>query len=211
MRSTRWLTWGTYADDYFPAVFGRTRDILGARVFHERLAAFMPADGAAMPAPVNPVERGLADLWPATAAPLTVDTRHQFRSSTTSSIGYRIRWTTSRCGARPSARTSPWVLVIERFLSCTPQQAMGIAHDLMTARIQQFEHVASTELPVLYRERELDGSTRAAIEGYVRQLRDWMTGVVHWHRGTRRYDRAEPVGVSGLGLSALRLPGGGQP
>jgi germacradienol/geosmin synthase len=35
--STEWLTWGTYADDFFPTVFGRTRDVAGARTFNERL------------------------------------------------------------------------------------------------------------------------------------------------------------------------------
>ena len=68
--STGWLTWGTYADDYFPVVFGRTRDMAGAKVFNERLSAFMPLDLGATPAPTNPVERGLADLWLRTAAPM---------------------------------------------------------------------------------------------------------------------------------------------
>ena len=37
-----WLVWGTYGDDYFPAVFGHTRDMAGAKVFNDRLRAFMP-------------------------------------------------------------------------------------------------------------------------------------------------------------------------
>ena len=28
----RWLTWGTYGDDYYPLVFGRPRDLAGARL-----------------------------------------------------------------------------------------------------------------------------------------------------------------------------------
>jgi germacradienol/geosmin synthase len=51
-----WLAWGTYADDWFPAVFGRTGDLVGARLCHERLADLMPLDGAAP----EPVSRGAA-------------------------------------------------------------------------------------------------------------------------------------------------------
>jgi germacradienol/geosmin synthase len=77
--TTAWLSWGTYADDYFPAAFGRTRDMLGARLFHERLGACMPLDGAAPPAPVNPVERGLAELWRRTTAGMPAAGRTEFR------------------------------------------------------------------------------------------------------------------------------------
>jgi germacradienol/geosmin synthase len=77
--SSQWLTWGTYADDYFPAVFGRTRDMAGAKVFNERLSLFMPISCEPTPQPVNPVERGLADLWSRTAPPLSENARRQFR------------------------------------------------------------------------------------------------------------------------------------
>ncbi|MBV9012757.1 MAG: germacradienol/geosmin synthase [Pseudonocardiales bacterium] len=77
--SSGWLTWGTYADDYVPAVFGRTRDMAGAKVFNARLSAFMPLDCGATPPPVNPVETGLADLWIRTASPMSIDQRSQFR------------------------------------------------------------------------------------------------------------------------------------
>ncbi|GII55290.1 terpene synthase [Planotetraspora thailandica] len=79
--SAEWLTWGTYADDYFPAVFGPARDVGGARVFLERLPAFMPLDLGATPEPVNPVERGLADLWARTAEPMTDGGRAVFREA----------------------------------------------------------------------------------------------------------------------------------
>ncbi|MGW3963243.1 terpene synthase family protein [Amycolatopsis sp. NPDC005003] len=63
-----WLTWRTYADDHYPLVFGATRDLAGAKAANFRLPAFMPADGAPMPTPTTPLEAGLADLWPRTAA-----------------------------------------------------------------------------------------------------------------------------------------------
>ncbi|MGH3764743.1 MAG: terpene synthase family protein [Pseudonocardiaceae bacterium] len=79
--SSAWLTWGTYGDDYFPAVFGPTRNMAGAKAFNARLPAFMPLDCSAMPPPGNPVEAGLADLWIRTADPLTTAARAQFRQA----------------------------------------------------------------------------------------------------------------------------------
>lgn len=75
-----WLVWGTYADDYFPALYGYTRDMAGAKVFNARLSAFMPLDSATpVPPPTNPVERGLADLWARTADTLSKNARRLFR------------------------------------------------------------------------------------------------------------------------------------
>ncbi|WP_248962196.1 family 2 encapsulin nanocompartment cargo protein terpene cyclase [Sphaerisporangium perillae] len=79
--SAEWLTWGTYGDDYFPAVFGPTGDMAGAKVFNERLPAFMPLDLGAVPPPVNPVERGLHDLWTRTASPMSTGGRRRFRAA----------------------------------------------------------------------------------------------------------------------------------
>jgi germacradienol/geosmin synthase len=75
-----WLAWGAYGDDYYPAVFGTTRDLAAARLCDERLASFMPLDLDVMPEPVNPLERGLADLWERTAGPMALDARRRFRA-----------------------------------------------------------------------------------------------------------------------------------
>ena len=77
--SSAWLTWGTYGDDYFSAVFGPTRNMAGAKVFNARLPEFMSLDCSATPPPVNPVEAGLADLWMHTAAEMTISGRRQLR------------------------------------------------------------------------------------------------------------------------------------
>ncbi|MGA5699969.1 family 2 encapsulin nanocompartment cargo protein terpene cyclase [Peterkaempfera bronchialis] len=79
--TTGWLTWGTYGDDYYPAVFGRTSDLVGARLCTKRLAAFMPVDSGTAPIPTNPLERGLADLWARTAGPMTPGDRRRFRAT----------------------------------------------------------------------------------------------------------------------------------
>ncbi|MCI0383092.1 family 2 encapsulin nanocompartment cargo protein terpene cyclase [Streptomyces sp. CNQ085] len=79
--TTGWLTWGTYGDDYYPVVFGRTGDMAGARVCTARLSSFMPVDSGDVPAPVNALERGLADLWARTTGPMAVDARRAFRAT----------------------------------------------------------------------------------------------------------------------------------
>ncbi|MCR8579819.1 family 2 encapsulin nanocompartment cargo protein terpene cyclase [Streptomyces sp. Isolate_219] len=80
--SAAWLAWGTYADDYYPAVFGRTRDIASAKVCTERLSAFMPLDATTpAPEPVNALERGLADLWTRTTGSMAPEARRAFRAA----------------------------------------------------------------------------------------------------------------------------------
>ncbi|UYB41078.1 germacradienol/geosmin synthase [Streptomyces sp. Je 1-4] len=80
--SAAWLAWGTYADDYYPAVFGRTRDIASAKVCTERLSAFMPLDATtSAPEPVNALERGLADLWTRTTVSMGPEARRAFRAA----------------------------------------------------------------------------------------------------------------------------------
>ncbi|MGH3785776.1 MAG: terpene synthase family protein [Pseudonocardiaceae bacterium] len=78
-QSSAWLTWGTYGDDYFPAVFGTTRNMPAAKAFNARLPMFMPLDCGTTPPPVNAVEKGLADLWVRTAFPMPMAQRRQFR------------------------------------------------------------------------------------------------------------------------------------
>jgi germacradienol/geosmin synthase len=109
------------------------------------------------------------------------------------------------------------VLVVQNFLNIGPAQAMGIVNDLISARVQEFEHVIGSELPVLFEGAGLDASTRAALTCYVEELRNWLAGVLHWHERCRRYAEAgliassrpalptaQPGRPSGLGTSAAR-------
>ncbi|MFE6973174.1 germacradienol/geosmin synthase [Streptomyces sp. NPDC057682] len=79
--SSGWLAWGTYGDDWFPVVHGRTRDLAGARLANERLSLFMPLDDSPPPEPRNALERGLGDLWQRTAGPMDDAGRRAFRTS----------------------------------------------------------------------------------------------------------------------------------
>ncbi len=81
--SALWLTWGTYADDYYPLVFGRSGNIAGAKAATARLVAMMPLEEGAEPpvAPAVPMERSLADLWLRTRARIAPAARAGFRAT----------------------------------------------------------------------------------------------------------------------------------
>lgn len=83
-----WLAWGTYGDDYYPAVYGQARDVAAAKATTDRLSAFMPVDDiTAMPEPTTPLERGLADLWVRTAEPMDIADRAVFRTAIEKMVG----------------------------------------------------------------------------------------------------------------------------
>ncbi|MEV8531798.1 germacradienol/geosmin synthase [Streptomyces sp. NPDC051211] len=80
--SAAWLSWGTYADDMYPALWGRVGGLGGAKPATDRLRSFMPVDLAEPPSPpVTVLERGLADLWRRTAAPMPPRGREMFRAA----------------------------------------------------------------------------------------------------------------------------------
>jgi germacradienol/geosmin synthase len=117
------------------------------------------------------------------------------------------------------------VLVVQNFLDCGAQEAMRVVGALMAARMAQFQYITETQLPALYEEFGLDGAARQVLDGYVQELRDWLAGILNWHRGCHRYEEeallrhfpeaaaaatAEPARSwhtpTGLGTAAARLP-----
>ncbi|GAA3441380.1 germacradienol/geosmin synthase [Planomonospora venezuelensis] len=72
---TDWYVWVFYFDDHFLETFKRSRDLDGAQAYLDRLDAFMADDP---PEPANPVERGLADLWPRTVPAMSPSWRRRF-------------------------------------------------------------------------------------------------------------------------------------
>ncbi|MFJ4122498.1 family 2 encapsulin nanocompartment cargo protein terpene cyclase [[Kitasatospora] papulosa] len=280
--SSGWLTWGTYGDDWFPVVHGRSRDLAGARVANERLSLFMPLDGASAPEPANALERGLADLWRRTAAPMDGAARRMFRASVESmtaswlwelanqtqnripdpvdymemrraTFGSDLTMSLCRLGHGRKVpdevyRSGPLrslenaaadyaclmndlfsyqkeieyegevhngVLVVQNFFGVDYPTGVAIVHDLMKGRMEQFQHVAEHELPLLCEEFGLDTEARETLAGYVRELRHWLAGILVWHRGCRRY-REEDLrrgsgapwhlgGPTGLGTSAAQV------
>ncbi|MFJ5224034.1 family 2 encapsulin nanocompartment cargo protein terpene cyclase [Streptomyces sp. NPDC088400] len=283
-----WLAWGTYGDDYFPVVYGNTRDLAGAKACNERLSLFMPVESAGTPAPANALERGLADLWTRTAGPMDVDARRMFRQSVEDmtaswlwelanqaqnrvpdpvdymemrrhTFGSAMTMSLCRIGhgrqVPPEVyRSGPMrslenaaqdyaclmndvfsyqkeieyegevhngVLVVQNFFNCDYPTALSVVDDLMNSRMSQFQHVAANELPMLYDDFDLDGEARKVLDGYVKELENWLSGILNWHHGCKRYKEAElledragvtrrlPPVPTGRGTSAARihLPG----
>jgi germacradienol/geosmin synthase len=277
-----WLVWGTYADDYHARVFGRTRDVAGARAFHARLVLFMPVDTTQAPPPTNPVERGLTDVWARTAGPMALHARRQFRAAVLDmteswlwelvnllqnripdpvdyiemrrktfgseftmnlfrltrgdSIPAEVFHTRAMRGidaaaADHAALTNDifsyqkeielegdfhnGVLVVENFLGCAPAKAVRVVNDLMTSRMQQFEHLLAHELPGMLADLGLDQTARHQVDAYIQGLQLRMSGTLAWHRTVDRYKESElrrgrtPALAwrrpTGLGTSAARI------
>lgn len=115
------------------------------------------------------------------------------------------------------------VLVVQNFLDCGPQEAMNVVGDLMAGRMQEFQHITETQLPLLFDEFSLDEAARKVLLGYAQELRDWLAGILTWHEGCHRYEEETllrdfphvaaalpaqaPWGApGGLGTAAARLP-----
>ncbi|MEU8519963.1 terpene synthase family protein [Streptomyces sp. NBC_01216] len=282
--SAEWLTWGTYGDDYYPLVFGRPRDLVGAKTCTERLKSCMPVDEPATgPAlAVGPMERALADLWARTAGPMGPAARGQLREAMdrmldswmwelhnqaqhrvpdpVDYIEMRRRTfgsdlTMLLCRLRHGSTLDPavyrtgtvrslenaaadyatllndlfsyqkeievegevhnGVLVLQKFFDCDYPTAVAMVDDLMRGRLRQFEHVKEHEVPRLFEDFALDAEGRAAFGAYLRELEDWLAGILNWHRKVRRYAEEDLHGGSGsallrrgptgLGTSAARL------
>ncbi|MFK0153376.1 germacradienol/geosmin synthase Cyc2 [Streptomyces sp. NPDC090493] len=82
------------------------------------------------------------------------------------------------------------ILVVQNFFGVDYPTALHVVHDLMTQRMQQFEHVVASELPLVYDDFELSAEARQAVDGYVRDLQNWMAGILNWHQHVDRYTAA---------------------
>ncbi|MFJ3772969.1 germacradienol/geosmin synthase Cyc2 [Streptomyces sp. NPDC090075] len=79
------------------------------------------------------------------------------------------------------------ILVVQNFFGVDYPTALRVVHDLMTQRMRQFEHVVASELPVVCDDFELSAEAREAMGNYVRDLQNWMAGILNWHRYVDRY------------------------
>ncbi|MFI6024623.1 terpene synthase family protein [Amycolatopsis magusensis] len=284
--SSDWLAWGTYGDDYFPLLFGTRRDPVAARACNTRLSLFMPEPGQPTPAPENPVERGLADLWQRTAGPMSEGHRQQFRQSVedmTASWVWEVDnqaqnripdpidyvemrrktfgsdMTMSLAKLSHSVEVPPevhqhrtmheletaaqdyacfvndlysyqkevefegevhnLVLVVENFLGVDRFKAAEVVADLMKARMDEFQHIVADELEVMYHELDLSEEVRRVLSAHAEHLKDWMSGILEWHRKCVRYTEPELRQIqqdmvpqadftfrpTGIGTSAARI------
>jgi germacradienol/geosmin synthase len=108
------------------------------------------------------------------------------------------------------------VLVVQKFLDIDRHHAVSVVNNLMTSRLQQFEHIIDTELPLVADEFGLDAAARQALDAYIVGLQDWMAGILDWHMLCGRYGEStlrrryrRPLqwagGPTGLGTSATVL------
>jgi germacradienol/geosmin synthase len=106
------------------------------------------------------------------------------------------------------------VLVLEQFLDVDRWAAAEVVAKLMEERMRQFEHLVAVGLPALFAEQDLSGPAQAALLRQASQLKDWMSGILEWHRRCPRYTDAElrrqhygfTLFPTGLGTSAARIP-----
>ncbi|MEU6868284.1 germacradienol/geosmin synthase [Streptomyces sp. NPDC046876] len=101
-----------------------------------------------------------------------------------------------------------YLAVTSNFFGIPYEQSFRIVSDLLEQRTREFEHIRDHQLPVLYEDRGLSAGARAGLAAYVRELEDWMAGLLHWHRNTRRYRDEDlhprPTGLT-PGMSPARL------
>jgi germacradienol/geosmin synthase len=111
------------------------------------------------------------------------------------------------------------VLVVQKFMNVDRLRARDIANNLMTARMEQFEHIVANDLPAMITELDLDDEISKVLIGHADGLKDWMSGVLAWHQHALRYPEAQlrarynpttsfqqsSLQPTGLGTSALRL------
>ncbi|HEY3683956.1 MAG TPA: germacradienol/geosmin synthase [Streptosporangiaceae bacterium] len=275
--SADWLAWGTYGDDYFPLVYGRSGGLAAAKLAHDRLALFMPLDAGDTPEPRDALERGLADLWRRTAGPMApagrrtfhkavrdmteswlwelaneaqrrvpdpVDyvemRRRTFGSDMTMGLariayadvipeelyGHRVLHEMETAAQDYACFTNDlfsyqkeiefegelhnMVLVVQRFLGMDRWQAAQVVADLMRARMEQFERLASVDLPAMCDELDLAPPVRAALSRRAGEMADWMAGILEWHRKCARYQEHELIRTRSerAALAHRFVPGG---
>ncbi|HXA61846.1 MAG TPA: germacradienol/geosmin synthase [Streptosporangiaceae bacterium] len=106
------------------------------------------------------------------------------------------------------------VLVVEKFLGVDRLRARDVVADLMVERMRQFEHIIANDLPALFDDFALDDGAREILTRHADDLKEWMSGILEWHRTCVRYGEAElrrdrlpgtPFLPTGLGTSAVRF------
>ena len=83
------------------------------------------------------------------------------------------------------------VVVVQNFLEVDRIEARDVVARLMTDRMRQFEHIVANDLPKLFEEHDLDDSVRAILTGQAEGLKEWMSGILEWHRKVVRYGETE--------------------
>lgn len=97
------------------------------------------------------------------------------------------------------------VTVVGHFLDREAQDAADLVNDLVTDRIEQFEHTCATELAPALDACLLSPVERAEVLRYVQGLKDWMAGNLEW--ALRPGGRYLPEWSGDAGAEGPALPG----
>ena len=79
------------------------------------------------------------------------------------------------------------VLVFEKFLDIPTQEAAELVNDLLTSRLQQFEHTALAEVPAMLINEAATPDEALPVAAYAKGLQDWQAGGHEWHTRSSRY------------------------
>ncbi|MCF1599258.1 terpene synthase family protein [Streptomyces muensis] len=91
------------------------------------------------------------------------------------------------------------VLVFAGFLDISVDEAATAVTRLRTARLAEYEHLESTQLPALCEQLQLGGDDREQLSAVMKALRDHLSGFHAWQNSARRYQAPAP----GLGSSEI--------
>jgi germacradienol/geosmin synthase len=106
------------------------------------------------------------------------------------------------------------VLVVEKFLGVDRLAARDIVANLMTERMRQFQQIADHDLPAMLDEFDIAEPVRSILTQHAEDLKEWLSGILEWHRTCVRYGEAALMAQhtpvfsltpTGLGTSAARL------
>jgi germacradienol/geosmin synthase len=94
---------------------------------------------------------------------------------------------------REEGENSNAVLVFEKFLAIPTQEAADLVNDLLTSRLQQFEHTALAEVPAMLADQHATPDEARPVAAYVKGLQDWQAGGHEWHTRSSRYMHGDPA------------------
>ncbi|MGW7531306.1 terpene synthase family protein [Amycolatopsis sp. NPDC054798] len=79
------------------------------------------------------------------------------------------------------------VLVLGRLLCASPQQAVIVANDLITARLHHLDHLVENEIPRVMDKYCLSTDERIAMSAWIHAARSYLAGLVAWTECAARY------------------------
>ena len=113
--------------------------------------------------------------------------------------------TRRRSSSRASSTTACWWS--RSSSTWTRTQAVSVVNDLMTSRMQQFEHMRRHRAAGARRRlRPGREAPREALDAYVVELQHWMAGILDWHTAVGPLQGGGAASTYREGAAAVRWP-----